>query len=344
MKEFFRRLVDTPSVSGEESLFQKVVAHELAPYAKETFADLINNHSVVVGDGSQRVLVTAHADEVGYIVTYINPDGFIYFQPVGGVDADVSVGQVVNVLTSRGPVPGIIAKEEVWPTASAEETNTIRSFRELWIDIGTNKRASELVKIGDLVLFNTGMIDLEDNFCLARGADNKLGVYIVSEVVKRFSQDPNPQVTLYGVTTAQEEIGSRGAAPVVNRIQPKYSIIVDTTGATDVPAANVEEQGYIALGKGPVISRGSSVNPDLFFVLKETAKRAGIPYQIESGSNFDATDADPIQITGIGSSTILVCIAMRYHHFPAEIFCWDDVENCIELLTRFLKDLREDSV
>lgn len=343
MDEYFKTLIRTPSISGEESLLQKTVIRELEPYGKEMFGDLINNCSVRVGAGPENVLITAHEDEIGFIITYINPQGFLYFQPIGGVDPDITVGQVVNVLTTRGPVAGIVGKEEEWETVSSEKSDTIKPYRELWIDIGSKKVATEVVKVGDLVVFDTTYKELPDNYVMARGADNKVGVYIVSEVVKRFSKDPNPLVSLYGVATAQEEIGSRGVGPVVNRIRPRYSVIVDTAIATDVPIADIEEQGDLQLGKGPAISRGSSVDPDLFFILKETAKRTKIPYQVISGANFKATDADPIQISGLGSSTILVCIPMRYHHFPAEIFCWDDVENCITLIILFLKSLREDT-
>ena len=121
IEELFKKLVEIPSISGNESVFQQLVAKELAPYSQTKFADILNNYTVSVGNGSEKVLITAHADEVGFIITYINEDGFLYFQPVGGIDADVAVGQLVTILTHNGPISGIIGKEEIWDTASSDQ-------------------------------------------------------------------------------------------------------------------------------------------------------------------------------------------------------------------------------
>lgn len=339
--ELFKELVATPSISGNESFFQKLVAKELSSSSEVKFGDVLNNYTVQVGQGPQKVLITAHADEVGFIVTYINDDGFIYFQPVGGIDPDVAVGQIVTILTAQGNISGIIGKEEIWDTASAKESDTIVPYKDLWIDIGANKKTSELVSVGDLVLFTTGITPLQDSYLLARGADDKLGIYTLIQLVKSLAAEPNPNLSLFAVSTTQEEVGSRGAQPAVNRIQPKYSIIIDTIRTTDTPIADKEEIGSIALGAGPVITKGINTNPDLFFILNEIAKRENIPHQIEADAGPTATDADPIQISGIGTATIVVGIPVRYTHFPAEILCWDDVMATIKLLTLFLKSLRE---
>lgn len=337
----FKQLFETPSVSGTESVFQMIVAKELSDYSHIKFADILNNFTVQVCQGPQKVLITAHADEIGFIVTYINDEGFIYFQPVGGVDPDIAVGQQVNILTNRGIIPGIIGREEIWDTASSKEQESIVPYKELWIDIGANKKASELVSIGDVIIFDTLYKKLQDPFMLARGADDKLGVYALIQTVRMLAKEPNPNISLFAVTTTQEEVGSRGAQPAVNRIQPKYSIIIDTIRATDTPVADKEEIGMLVLGNGPVITRGSNTNPDLFFILSEIAKRENIPFQVEADAGPTATDADPIQISGIGTATIVVGIPVRYTHFPSEVFNWEDVEHTVKLLTVFLKNLRE---
>lgn len=335
--ELFKKLVEIPSISGSETLFQQLVAKELATYSQTKFTDILNNYTVQVGAGTEKVLLTAHADEVGFIVTYINDDGFIYFQPVGGIDADVAVGQIITILTRNGPIYGIIGKKEVW---DGESEDSIIPFKELWIDIGANKKAVELVAIGDRVIYATTFHELPDGYFFARGADNKLGVYSLIHAVRNFSKEPNPAVSLFGVTMTQEEIGSRGVQPVINHVQPKYSIVIDTIGATDTPVADITEVGNIKLGSGPVITRGSNTNADLFFIIETIAKREKIPYQVEAWSGPTATDADPIQISGMGSATIVVGIPVRYTHFPGEIFCWNDVAQTIVLINHFLKNLR----
>lgn len=341
MDELFKKLVSIPSVSGTESLFQQLVAKEISNDAEVKFTDVLSNFTVQVGKGSQKVLITAHADEIGFIVTYINDEGFIYFQPVGGVDADIAVGQFVNILTRTGTISGIIGRAEVWDTASSESSDTITPYKELWIDIGVNEKASELVSVGDSVIFDTTYKQLPESFVLARGADDKVGVYILIQLVHKLAKQPNPQLSLFATTMTQEEIGSRGAQPAVNHIKPKYSLIIDTIGATDVPITDKEEIGDIALGKGPVISRGSNTNTDLFFIFEEIAKREKIPYQVEAEAGPTATDADAIQISGMGSATVVISIPVRYTHFPGEVFSWNDVENCIKLVELFLKNLRE---
>lgn len=341
VNELFKRLVDIPSVSGSESVFQQLVASEFSKFSTSKFSDTLNNYTVQIGNGKEKVLISAHADEVGFIVTYISDDGYIYFQPVGGIDSDIAVGQAVKILTNKGEIAGIIGREEVWQTASPEENDKAIPYKELWIDIGNNKNSSNLVSIGDAIIFDSSLKILQEPFFLARGGDDKLGVYSILEIAKNISLKPNPNVSLFAVTTTQEEIGSRGAQPAVNRIQPKYSLIIDTIRSTDTPNANKEEIGLIALDKGPVISRGSNTNPDLFFILTELAKRENIPFQVEAEAEATATDADTIQISGMGTATIIVSIPARYHHFPGEVFSWRDVENCVKLVTLFVSNLRE---
>lgn len=337
----FKKLVESPSISGTESLVQQTVARELSAYSEVKFADILSNYTVQVGEGPTKVMITAHSDEVGFIVTYISDEGFIYFQPVGGIDADIAVGQIVFIQTSGDVLSGIIGRAEVWDTASSEESDSITPYKDLWIDIGNNKKSAELVSIGDTVVFDFNYKELDGQYLLARGADDKLGVFCIIKLVQQFFQEQNSAISLFAVTTTQEEIGSRGVQPVVTKIQPKYSIIIDTIAATDTPIADREEIGQIILDGGPVVSRGSNTNPDLYFLFKEIAKRDKIPYQVEAEAGATATDAGSIQISGLGSATIIISIPVRYTHFPGEIFCWNDVTNTIKLINSFVTSIRE---
>jgi len=337
----FKKLVDIPSISGSESVFQQQVAAELRDCGEVKFEDTLNNYTVQVGNGPQKVMITAHSDEVGFIITYVSDDGFIFFQPVGGIDPDIAVGQVVSILTKTGPVPGIIARAEQWDTASAETSDDITPYKELWIDIGNNTHTSEIVSIGDPVVYDFSIKEIGNNYLLARGSDDKLGVFTVIKLIQSFAKTPNPNITLFGVTSTQEEVGSRGMQPAVFHIQPKYSIIIDTMVATDIPIGDREEIGQVSLGAGPVLSRGGNTNEDLFFLFKQFAEQSKISYQIEAEAGPTATDADTAQISGLGSATIVVSIPVRYTHFPAQVVCWSDVDNCIKLLQTFLSNIRE---
>lgn len=336
-----QKLVNIPSVSGNEKLFQKLVNDELESVSVSGFEDVLGNHIAKIGSGNEKIMITAHADEVGFIITYISDEGFLYVQPVGGVDADVAVGQVVTIQTKKGPLTGIIGKAENWATASSkdDDNDEVIPFNKLWVDIGATSKTKDAVSIGDLVTYNASIYELPDAHFLARGADNKLGVYTVIKTAERFAEDANSDVTLYVATTAQEEVGSRGVPPVVSRVQSKNSIVIDTTPATDTPEADKEELGQIQLGSGPTISRGSNTNAELFTKFTELAKREKIPFQVEAEPGPTATDADSFQTLDEGSSTIVIGIPVRYTHFPAELFSWQDVENCIKLVSAFLKEL-----
>lgn len=337
----FQSLVSVPSVSGNEKLFQKLVDNALKSISPSSYEDILGNHITKIGSGNNKVMITAHADEVGFIVTYISNEGFVYVQPVGGIDADVAVGQVVTVQTKSGPITGIIGRAENWTTASSKnkDNDEITPFSKLWIDLGAKNKVNELVALGDLVNYQTSVYELPDSHVLARGADNKLGVYSVIKTAQVLSQEINDKITLYAATTAQEEVGSRGVPPVVAHVQPNISVIIDTMAATDTPAADIEEMGHVQLGFGPTISRGSNTNAELFTTFKQVAEREKIPFQVEAEPGATATDADAFQITGAGSSTIIIGIPVRYMHFPAQVFSWQDVDNCIKLIHAFLKNL-----
>lgn len=337
--QLLQKLVDVPSVSGNEKQFQQIVDNELRSITPSNFEDIMGNYITKIGTGNDKVVITAHADEVGFIVTYISDEGYLYVQPVGGIDPDIAVGQVVCVQTKNGPISGIIGRAEVWATASSKENHEITPFKQLWVDIGAIAKAKELVSIGDLVIFNTSIYELPDSHLLARGADDKLGVYSIIKTAQFFAADINPKISLYVAATAQEEVGSRGVPPVVAYIQPKYSIVIDTIPATDMPIADSEELGKITIGMGPTISRGSNTNEELFSIFTAIAEREKVPFQIEAEPGPTATDADSFQITGSGSATIIIGIPVRYTHFPAEVFNWHDVENCIKLIGIFLKQL-----
>jgi endoglucanase len=337
--ELFKNMVDIPSVSGNENKFQEFVDSELKSITSSNFEDVMGNYITTIGSGKEKVLITAHADEVGFIVTYINDQGYIYVQPVGGIDADIAVGQVVTIQTKNGPVTGIFGRAEIWDTASSKDKDDITPFKELWIDIGANKKTKELVSIGDPVIFITSIYNLPDAHVLSRAADDKLGVFTVIRTAKNFAEATNPNVTLYIATTTQEEVGSRGVQPVATHVQPKYSIVIDTVPATDVPSADSEELGRIVIGGGPTISRGSNTDHELFAMVTQVAEREQIHFQIEAEPGPTATDADSLQITGSGSATIIIGIPVRYTHFPAQVFSWDDVENCIKLISEVLKSL-----
>ena len=332
MDSLYKKLVDTHSISGKEQHFQTIVESELSPFCKVD-RDQLKNAFFRFGSGEKTVTLSAHADEVGFIVTYISDDGFIYFQPVGGIKYDIAVGSIVVIYTATGPVKGIIGR------AKAKQPSEISSFEDLWIDSGAGGNVKDIVSVGDVIGFDVGYYDLPNRYALSRGADNKLGVFTLIKTMQNVSKKPNQNLTVCAITTSQEEIGSRGAKLAFKNTNTEYSIVLETTNATDSPESQKKKEGEVILGNGPVITRGANTNDNMFQHLLAIAKKNGIPYQLIAETREASNDARVTQIQGSGESTAIINLPVRYMHFTAQIFHWDDVENAIRLVSAYLGDL-----
>jgi tetrahedral aminopeptidase len=334
MKPFFKELITIPSISGDEQELQKLVDRELKKHVDTIHTDILGNNIKEIGKGKIKVMLTAHCDEVGFIVTYVDEKGFAYFQPIGGIDKDIAVGQRVKIKTNDGIISGVIGRD------TEHEITKQSKMKDLWIDTGVAEKGNKIA-VGNRIFFDTYYDELQNNCIIARGGDNAVGVYITTEITKIFSKDPNKNLKLVTVLSTQEEIGLRGAHIAVKEVAPKYAFVIDTTDATDTPNASKEQQGAIYIGRGPVISYGPGTDKNLFFKLKEIAEREKIPLQIVAQANKTSTDTDTIQIGSMGVMSMIVSIPVRYMHTPNVLFHWQDVEHTIQLITSMLKHLEE---
>jgi len=335
--QFFRKLIETISPSGSEQEAVELWEREVKKFVRKVEVDIHGNGIAVLNeDKKPKIMLASHIDEVGFMVKYIDKDGYIYFSPIGGIDPHLIPGRRIRIKTKKGEVLGVIGKKPVH-LLEEEEKKKICKVEKLWIDIGAKdeKEAKSRIEIGDVAVVNMGFDILNSDRVIGRGFDDKAGVFVITEVLKKLSKK-KLSASLYGVITVQEEIGLRGARTSAYGISPDIGIAIDVTFAADFPTMDKRKMGDIKIGGGPVIAKGPNINPKIFDLLVNAAKKGNIPYQIEAIAGGTGTDANIIQLTKSGIATGLVSIPLRYMHTPVEIISLMDLENTVKLLEKAL--------
>lgn len=340
--EFLKKLMAAISPSGYELDAVRVFRSEAEAFAAEVRTDVHGNTDVVVNPGgAPRVMLAGHYDEIGFIVTLIDEKGFLWVAPIGGWDAQIPQGQRVAIRTAAGVVPGVIGKVPVH-LQKPDDRSRVTPLTDLWVDIGAKdkKEAGKMVSIGDPMVIDQGVGELPNGRLMGRAFDDRAGAFVVLEAARMLAAMA-PGAEVHAVGTVQEEIGSRGAVTSAFGIAPEVGIAVDVTFATDHPMMEAAEkrEGKVALGAGPVLSRGANINPVLYAHLLQTAKKQKIPVQIVADGRATPTDADPMQLSRAGVAAALVSIPLRYMHTPGEIVSVSDLENTVRLIAHAVADM-----
>lgn len=342
-RDLFWKLLETPSPSGFEQRIQAEVRNYLEPFADQVQTDLHGNVVACKNPGSSpRLMLAGHCDQIGMLVTHIDDNGFLYAQTIGGWDPQQLIGQRMTIWTGQGPLPAVIARKPIH-LLNEQERRQVVKLEELWLDIGaTNKEDAEgVVTVGDPVTLELGIREMRNGLVTAPGMDDKTGLWVVTEAIRRASQR-ELQCSLYSVSTVQEEIGLRGARTSTFGVDPQIGIAVDVTHATDCPTIDQRQQGDIKLGGGPVIFRGPNVNPLVADRLIELAQAKQIPYQVAAIGRAAPNDANSIQISRSGVAAGLVCIPNRYMHSAVETISLEDIDRAADLLVEFACRLTKD--
>ena len=338
---FLKELVETPSPSGFETAAQKVIANKMKSITKDISVDVMGNLiGVMHKEGSPKIMLAAHCDEIGLMVKYISDEGFIYFTTIGGIDAHLIPGRKAYIHTDKGKVLGIIGKKPIH-LMEKEEREKVLKIENMWLDIGAKnkKEAEKLVNIGDPVTFAYGLEVLKNDILVSRGFDDKMGAYLIVEILDEL-KGKKIASSLYGVVTVQEEVGLRGAVPSTFRVEPDIGICIEVIWATDHPSVDKKKIGEYKLGAGPVISRGANINPKLFELLVDTAKREKIPYQVFGEPGRTGTDANVMQLSKKGVATALVSVPIRYMHTPVEMLSTKDLDYTTRLIVALIRRIK----
>lgn len=342
--EFLRALEETASVTGAEQPAARLVRQRMKPWADTVSTDMHGNVIVCANpEGSPRVMLAGHMDQIGMMVHHVSDDGFLYFKAVGGIDATVLPGARLTVHARKGPVHGVIGRKPIHLMKPEERNSAKIELQDLWIDIGAGSRREALkrVEIGDVVTFALGVTRLGDDLIASPGLDNKVGTFVVMEALRLAVESKKLKCALYAVATVAEEIGLRGAQTSCYGIDPQVGIAVDVTHASDNPGVDKKQMGDIRLGSGPVLERGPNINPVLFDLTLQTARKKKIVHQVAAAPGATGTDANAIQISRAGVATGLISIPNRYMHTPVEVCSLKDLDACVRLLAELV--LRIDS-
>jgi putative aminopeptidase FrvX len=346
---FLRSLLDAPGPSGFEMVPARVWREEAGRFADEVRTDVQGNSIATLNPGgSPRLMLAGHIDEIGLMVTHIDEDGFLFIDGIGGWDSQVLVGQRLRVLSRSGEVLGVIGKKPIH-LIRPEEKEKASKLEDLWIDVGAKNReevSERGIRVGDPAVIDARLVELGNNLIASRSIDDRIGAFIVLEVLKRLrEQDGSSVASVSAVATVQEEIGYQGGGARTSAfaLDPHVAIAVDVTFATDTPGIEKKQVGERKLGSGPVLSRGSSINPMVLDRLVEVAEEEGIPYTLKASPRSTWTDADAIYLSRAGVPSAVVSVPNRYMHSPNEIVSKDDLDATIRLIAAFAARLAADT-
>jgi endoglucanase len=341
--ELLRALLTAPGPSGYESA-PAAVWREAASAFAEVAGDTMGSSVARVRGARDGPLlaVIGHIDEIGLIVTHVDEKGFLYFRGVGGWRGEVLRGQRVELVTRDGRVPGVVAKKGGVRRRKRDEPEKPTELEDLHIDIGARDRdeARGLVRLGDIAVIAGEPVELPNRRLVSRALDNRLGAYVALEAVRLLAEGDAPPGDVAAVAAVQEEVGDfAGARTTTFALEPQVALAVDVTDTTDVPGGDPKLAGEAALGEGPVLNRGSTINPRVFELLVEAAEAEGISYSVNVSTGTTSTDMDAVHVSRAGLATGLVSLATRYIHTPTELVSLDDVEAAAGLVAAFARRL-----
>lgn len=341
--DFFEKYLNNPSPTGFESNGQKLWLEYIKPYIDESITDAYGSAVGVINpDKKFKVVIEAHADEIGWFVNYIDPNGYIYVVKNGGSDHQIAPSMRVNIFGDKGVVKGVFG----WPAIHVRDRlkEETPDLKKLTIDVGagSDKEVEEMgIHVGSVITFDENMDTLNDQYIIARALDNRAGGFMIAEVARKLHESKTKlPFCLYVVNSVQEEIGLRGAEMIAERLNPDVAIITDVCHDTQSPMYNKKESGDLACGKGPVISRGASVHNVLCDKIISTAQNKKIPFQRMAASRWTGTDTDAFAYSNMGVPSALISLPLKYMHTTVEMVHMDDIQGVVDLIYNTLKGIK----
>ena len=344
LPETLFKLLTAAGPSGYEQAPAAVFREAAAAFAEVTYDSIGSTVARVPGTGGGPVTaVVGHIDEIGLIVHHIDDDGYLWFTGVGGWDPIILVGQRVQLFTRDGIVPGVVGKRPIH-LMREDDRKKVPQLKDLHIDIAATDGddARSRVRIGDVAVIAAEPVDFGGGRFISRSMDNRLGCFVALEAARLVHEAGGAPGDVCAVAVSQEEITFGGARTTAYSLQPDIAIVVDVTFATDQPGVDEKELGRHRLGSGAVLTRGSTMDPQLFEWLHDTAEADGIPFTVSASARATGTDADAFHISRAGIPSAVVSVPLRYMHSPVEMVQLSDVENTAKLIAAFAQRLGTD--
>ena len=333
LKDLLTALCAADGVSGFEGRAAQAAADALRPYCDEVRVDAFETVYAVVRcprAGAPTVLLDAHIDQVGFVVTEVLEGGFVRFAPVGGIDPRVLLGAEVTLLADT-PLFGVISCIPPHLMKAGESDQSV-PLSDMVIDTGFTQ-AGEHVRVGTPVVYRNALTSMGGDFVTSRSLDDRTGLAAIVDTVSRLDRD-KLRINVAVIASCREEIGAIGAGLAAFRLQPEYGIAVDVGHGKTPDAADAIN--CFELGGGTMIGMGPNLHPGLTRLLLHTARAHGIPHHLEVMEGDSGTNAWTMQVAGQGVAMGLLSIPLRYMHTAAETVCLRDIRAVSDLLTAFL--------
>ena len=344
LPETLHKLLTAAGPSGYEQAPAAVFREAASAFAEVSYDSVGSTVARVAGTGGgTSVAVIGHIDEIGLIVHHIDDDGYLWFTGVGGWDPIILVGQRVEISTRTGRVPGVVGKKPIH-LMKEDDRKKVPQLKDLHIDIGAvdGDDARARVRIGDVAVIAGEPVEYPNGRWVSRSMDNRIGCYVALEAARLVSEAGGAPGDVYAVAVSQEEITFGGARTTAYSLRPDVAVVVDVTFETEQPGLDEKELGRHGFGSGPVLTRGSTLDPRVFELLHEAGEAEGIPFTVAASGRGTGTDADAFHISRAGIPSAVVSVPLRYMHSAVEMVQLDDVENTARLIAAFARRLSGD--
>lgn len=328
-----KKLTNAFGPSGYEDEVREIIKLEMEKYCDEVYEDVIGNlicHKKGKLINNKSIMLTAHTDEVGFIINYVTDNGYLKFQTVGGIDPDVLISKKVVIGENR--ICGVIGTK---PVHQNTDGNTNLEISDLYIDIGAISRDNALkyVEIGDYACFDSEYIEFGNGFVKAKALDDRVGCYTMINIAKKC-----PGADIYYVFAVQEEVGHRGAIIASKKFNPEFAIVLEGTTCSDVPGT--DEFGFSThIGEGPALSirdGGAYSDVDLTDEIMNFAKKHKLKCQYKQ-TTLGANDASAVQLSNNGIKVAAISVPCRYIHSQSNVAKLTDIQLMEDILFTFIE-------
>ncbi|MGN0599970.1 MAG: M42 family metallopeptidase [Oscillospiraceae bacterium] len=337
LKEVIKSLADSSGVSGDEDSAAKLALG----YLKEFTDDCYIKNNCVFGNfgkrekGKPHILLDAHIDQIGFVVTYITDDGFVKIANCGGIDRRLLLAQQVKILGKK-EIFGVICSIPPHLEKKSDE-GKVPEYSDICIDVGmTKEEAEKVISQGDKIVFLQKCRDMQGDRISGAALDDRCGVACLLRTAEMLKNEPlNCSYTV--MFSSQEEVGERGAKIGAYDVDPDIAIAVDVSFAL---TPDDSELKCGKMGKGTMIGFAPTLDRELSDRMKETAVKNNIPYQIEVMNDETGTNADRFSANAGGVKAVTLSIPLKYMHTPVEVISVSDVENTAKLIAAYIKEVR----
>ena len=332
---FFESYINNPSPTGFEAEGQKLWLNYIKPAIDEYHVDNYGTVYGVMNPGAPfKVVIEAHADEISWFVSYITADGLIYVKRNGGSDHIIAPSMRVFIHVKGKKIPAVFG----WPAIHTRKPSSEKApaVENIFLDCGcTSKEEVEKlgIHVGCVITYQDEFFVLNDRYYGGRALDNRAGGFMIAKVARMLKEQKKKlPFSLYIVNSVQEEVGLRGAEMVVQTIRPDCAIITDVAHDTTTPMIDKTAEGDFKCGKGPILTIGPAVHNNLLGLVRDTADKNKIPYQMDAASRSTGTDTDAFAYANGGIPSALISLPLRYMHTTVELVHKEDLENVVKLI------------